>query len=179
MPLRRIRTNTSREKWSVWVGMCGNGVIIGPIFLERNLKGEIYLEIMNDIIIPHLLDEFGDIFDRLWWAQDEAPAHRLIIVHDRLNEVFNNRVTALGHQTEWPLRASDQTPCYFFLWGYINNKVLTTPRNLIDLRKGIITDFNELKQHRQIISKSVKAMRTTAELCVERNGGHVEEHESS
>ena len=26
-----------REKWSEWAGMCGNGVIIGSIFLEGNL----------------------------------------------------------------------------------------------------------------------------------------------
>ena len=147
--------------------MCGNGVI------TRNLNGKIYLEILNAIIIPHLQDEFGDRFNRLWWAQDRAPAHRRINVRDRLNDAFNNRVFALEHETKWPPRSPDLTICDFFLWGYIKNKVFTTPpRNINYLRKGIITEFNELKQHRQIISKFVKTMRRT-ELCLERNGGHV------
>ena len=37
------------------------------------------------------------------WAQDGAPAHRLVAVRDRLNEVFGqNRVIALQYNVEWP-----------------------------------------------------------------------------
>ena len=76
---------------------------------------------------------------------------------------------ALGHETEWPPRSLDRTLCDFFLWSYIKNKVFTTPpRNLNDLKNRTITEFNELKQHWQIISKSVKTIRR-AELCVERD----------
>ena len=95
--------------------MCGNGVIIGPIFLYGNFNGEIYLEILNDIIIPNLQDKFGDRFNRLWWAQDGALARRRIIVRDRLNEVFYNRIITLGHENEWPPRSPDFTLCDFFL----------------------------------------------------------------
>ena len=95
--------------------------------------------------------------NRLWWAQEGAPVHRRIIVRGRLNEVFHNCVIALGHETEWPPRSPDLTPCDFFLRGYIKNN---------DLRNRIITEFSELKKRRQIISKSVKAMRRRAELCI-------------
>ena len=83
--------------------------------LEGNLNGERYLEILNDIIIPHLRYEFGDRFNRLWWAKYGAPTHRRVIVLGRLNEVFYSRVIALGHETEWPPRSPDITPCDFFL----------------------------------------------------------------
>ncbi|KAF2368238.1 Protein of unknown function DUF4817 [Trinorchestia longiramus] len=33
-----------REKLSVWAGLCGSGNVIGPIFYDENLTGEIYLE---------------------------------------------------------------------------------------------------------------------------------------
>ena len=33
-PSFNYETNMCREKLSVWAGMCGNGVIIGPIFLD-------------------------------------------------------------------------------------------------------------------------------------------------
>ena len=42
-------------------------------------------------------------FRDLYWAQDAAPAHRLVEVRDRLNEVFgNDHVIGLGHDVEWP-----------------------------------------------------------------------------
>ena len=58
-PSYNYETKMCREKWSVRAGMCGNGVIIRPIFLEINLNGEKYLKILYDIIIPHLQDKSG------------------------------------------------------------------------------------------------------------------------
>ena len=55
------------------------------------------------------------MFRGSWWAQDDVPAHRLIKVRDRLNDVFgNNRIIGLGHDVEWPPRSPDLTPCDFF-----------------------------------------------------------------
>ena len=73
-----------------------------------------------------------------------APALRLIEVRDRLNEVFGeNRVIALQHNVEWPPCSPDLTPCDFFLWGYLKNKVFTTPsENIDDLRQRIIEEFS-------------------------------------
>ena len=42
---------------------------------------------------------------RLWWAQDGAPAHQLIAVRNRPFEIFQNRVIALHLLVEWPLRS--------------------------------------------------------------------------
>ena len=38
----------SREKPTVWMGLCGNGSIIGPIFFERNLNGAAYMQMLNE-----------------------------------------------------------------------------------------------------------------------------------
>ena len=60
------------------------------------------------------------MFRGLWWAQCDAPAHRLLEVRDRLNETFGeNRVVGLGHNVEWPPRSPDLTPCDF-LCGVIS-----------------------------------------------------------
>ncbi|KAF2366854.1 Protein of unknown function DUF4817 [Trinorchestia longiramus] len=42
------------EKLLVWAGLCGNGNVIGPFFYDENLTGEIYLEMLNELIIPSL-----------------------------------------------------------------------------------------------------------------------------
>ena len=122
-----MNVNMSRQKLTVWLGLCGNGQIIGPFFFERNVNGHMYLQMINHDVVPQLEALFGrkvgGVFRRLWWFQDGAPAHRLVAVRDRLREVFGNRVVALNHAVEWPPRSPDLTPCDFFLWGHLKSKV--------------------------------------------------------
>ena len=115
-------------------------------------------------------------FRRLWWIQDGAPPHRRRIVTERLQQLFGERVVALNHQIEWPPRSPDLTPLDFFLWGYLKSKVyLTPPANLDDLEMRIRREMDALKRNRGMVRRAVNAMLTRPELCVERNGGHVED----
>ena len=116
------------------------------------------------------------LFRDLYWAEDGAPAHRLVEVRDRLNEVFgNDHVIGLGHDVEWPPLSPDLTPCDFFLWGYLKNKVFSRPPHDIDtLRQRIIEEVNALRHNREFIVNAVQNMENRTTLCIERNGGHVE-----
>lgn len=120
-PVFNFDTHISREKVTVWVGLCGNGVVIGPFFFERNVNGQAYLQMINDHVVPqmevHFEREQNGTFRYLWWAQDGAPAHRLIAVRNRLGELFQERVIALYRPVEWPPRSPDLTPCDFFFVG--------------------------------------------------------------
>ena len=40
--------SASREKRTVWMGLCGNGSVIVPIIFERNLNGAAYLEMLKE-----------------------------------------------------------------------------------------------------------------------------------
>ena len=132
-PEFNFNRNNSRAKLTVWVGLCGNGVILGPYFFERNVNGIAYLQMLLENVFPILVVHFRNqvengLFRDLYWAQDGAPAHRLVEVRDRLNEVFgNDHVIGLGHDVEWPPLSPDLTPCDFFLWGYLKNKVFFPP----------------------------------------------------
>ena len=101
------------------------------------------------------------MFRDLYWAQDGAPAHRLVEVRDRLNEVFgNDHVIGLGHDVEWPPRSPDLTPCDFFLWGYLKNKVFSCPPHDIDmLRQRIIEEVNASRHNREFIVNAVQKLR--------------------
>ena len=89
----------------------------------------------------------------------------------------NIRVVALGHDLEWPPRSPDLTLCDFFLWGYLKNKVFSTPRQDIDVLCQRITDtFNELRQQPDFVRRAVRTMLRRAEICTARNGRHVEGH---
>jgi hypothetical protein len=182
-PAFNFERNDSRAKLTVWAPLCGNGLLVGPYFLHGNVNGIAYLRMLNEFVFLQLAVNFNNqywegLFRGLWWAQDGAPAHRLIQVRDRLNEVFgNNRVVGLDHDVEWPPRSPDLTPCDFFLWGYLKDKVFSTPpQNIQDLRQKIIEQFNALREQPAVIRKAVRYMHKHTVVCVERNGGHVEGH---
>ena len=150
-PEFNFERNASREKLHIWAAICGNGVILGPYFFDRNVTGIVYLRMLNEFVFPQLVVHFGNQyweghFRNLWWVQDFTAScyttspHRVINVRDRLNEVFgNNRVVGLGHDVEWPPRSPDLTPCDFFLWGYIKSKVFVNPPQTIhDLRQNLM-----------------------------------------
>ena len=121
LPPFNFDVNMSREKISLWIGLCGNGTLIEPCFFDGNLNGEWYLEMIDNKIVLQLQERFeqqeGGVFRRLWWAHDGAPPHRRIIVRNRLRHPFNMRVIALNHEIEWPIRSPDLTPCDFYFVG--------------------------------------------------------------
>ena len=122
---------------------------------------------INEEIVPQLHEHFQQqqrgAFRRLWWVQDGAPAHRRIIVRDRLQELFNHRVIALNRDPEWPPRSPDLTPCDFFLWGYLKSKVFKTPpRDIADLRGRIVAEVDSLRRQRAVIRNVFRGMRNRA-----------------
>ncbi len=106
-----------REKVSVWAGVCGNGNVLGPFFYDATLTGDIYLEMLEDLIIPSIQEVYGNGFNRACFMQCGAPTYRRLTVKNKLQEAFGHRVMALGFDTEWPPRSPDLTPCDFYLWG--------------------------------------------------------------
>ncbi len=156
--------NCSRQKVTVWIGLCGSGEIIGPFFFERNVTGVNYLQMLNNDVVPQLLEHFemqvGGVFRHLWWVQDGAPAHRLRAVTQRLRELFGNRIVALHHAVEWPPRSPELTPCDFWLSGYLKSKVYTSPPNDIDdLRAHIHREVAVLVGDQALVRRTVQSMR--------------------
>ena len=143
-----------------------------------NISGQVYLDMMNEQVVPEMMERFqynlfGDeLFPDKWWFQDGAGAHRAQIVTRRLHELFGPRFVALHQEVEWPARSPDLTPCDFFLWGYIKDRVFKNP--CLNLRVSIINEFENLVNRRDIILRSIRAMQTRAEKCILNNGGHVE-----
>ena len=106
-PSFNFEVGISREKVSVWTGLCGNGSIIGrPYFYNNNVNGVGYLDKLNDMIIPRLQETLAERINRTWWIQDGAPAHRSVAVRNKLNEVFANRIISLIalQQSPWVIK---------------------------------------------------------------------------
>ena len=174
--------NNSRAKLNVWVGMCSNGVLLGPHFFEGHLNGIKYHDILVENAFPELMDHFREQFEDnhfryLNWAQDGAPTHRSHLVRDLLLEMFQDRVIAQDQPTEWPPRSPDLTPCDFFLWGFVKGNVFTTPpASIEDMRDRIVNELANLREDPETMKRVFRDMQRRAELCIERGGRHVEGH---
>ena len=101
--------------------MCANGLLFVPLFIEGNLTGANYQDLLVEQVFPALLEHFAYQFDdnkfmHLWWAQDGAPAHRFIDpVRNILDDMFGHRVIGMSHNIDLPGRSPDLTHCDFFL----------------------------------------------------------------
>lgn len=173
--------NQARQKLSVWAGLCGNGTLLGPFFFDGNVNGQKYLEMFNTSMVPGILRNYNLMHENfvypagIWWAQDGAPPHIANPVRARLRAVFGEKVVSRGHQTLWPARSPDLTPCDHFLWGYIKSKVyITPPADLQELRRRIDDSFIELRGNQNMIRSVFREMRRRAQLCIDNNGRHVE-----
>ena len=59
-PPFNFERNVSRAKVNVWAGMCGNGVLLGPFFIEGNLSGISYYNLLIERVFPSLMANFRD-----------------------------------------------------------------------------------------------------------------------
>ena len=151
----KFEKSSSREKLNVWIGLYGNGEIIGPFFFNRNVNARVYREMLVQFAFPGIARAFGlyagPVFRNIWWFQDGAPAHGSLEIRRLLRTKFENRVVALHHPIEWPPRSPDLTPLDFFLWGYLKQKVFRTPpASLVELRRRIVDEVNVLRQIQQL-----------------------------
>lgn len=131
-------------KVNVWAGILGNH-IVGPLFLNSNLTGEVYLEMLENAIEPLILqilednqNEFGNL--EITFQQDGAPAHYYFAVRRYLDEEYPGRWIGRRGPVEWPARSPDLTPLDFFLWGYLKSKVYSTAPDSIDVLKQRIVE---------------------------------------
>ena len=165
--------NDVRGSLHCWCGLTSEGHLVGPCFYEANLNGQLYLDIINDFVVPECNRQHIAI-EHYWWFQDGCPAHRTGVVRERLQELFPNQVVALGHPTEYPPRSPDLTPLDFFLWGYVKSQVYRPPfaETLPVLQERVEAALRGVG--RELIIRSVRDMYRRAQLCIQLEGAQVE-----
>ena len=136
--------------------------------VSGRLTGQRYLDLLRDHIIPSL----GDTSE-LWFMQDGAPAHKARVVTQYLRAVFGDRVIALGWDPEWAPRSPDVTPCDFFLWGYMKDKVYGKRlANRISLKEKIWEVFPSIEQEK--IRDACRGVERKLQDLVELEGEHIQ-----
>jgi len=70
MPDIHYDVPASRDKINVWAALCGNGSILGPHFFENNLNGQDYLDLINDEIVPQMMETI--VVVSRWYSPSQA-----------------------------------------------------------------------------------------------------------
>jgi hypothetical protein len=83
--------------------------------------------------------------EHVCFQQDGATAHTARRSLGVLREMFPGRLISLRGDVGWLARSPDLSPCGFFLWGYLKEKVFKHhPRSFEDLKERIRHEINAI-----------------------------------
>lgn len=81
------------------------------------------------------------------FMQGEASSHYALCVREFVNDHFGEWI---GRRRifEWPARSCDLTPCDFFMWVLLKDRVFArAPSSLPELRTAIEDEFENIRGH--------------------------------
>ena len=110
----------------------------------------------------------------LWFQQDGATAHLVVISIAALYHLFSQWVISHFGYVPWPPRLPDLTAPDFFLWGYLKSKVYGNhPAELHALKENIREEIAKLSE--ETLQAVMHSFLSRVHLCIEEGGGHVKD----
>jgi len=89
-----------------------------------------------------------------------------------LREMFPGHLISLRGDVGWPAQSPDLSPCDFFLWGYLKEKVFKhRPRSLEDLKERIRQEIDAIPP--EITRRVKKNFGERLQQCVANDGHHM------
>lgn len=123
---------------TVWCAISSSG-IIGPFFFDTSVSSQSYLTMLKEKFWPCVQHQ------EAFFQQDGAPPHYGAVVREWLNENFGGRWIGRRGPIEWPPRSPDLSPCDFFLWGVMKDRVYgRNPRSIEELKDAITTEISAI-----------------------------------
>jgi hypothetical protein len=146
------------------------GVIVPYFFYTPTVNSESYLHMLQS----YAIDELPKIIlSSGYFQQDGAPAQFGRIVRDFLDYTFPRRWIGRCGPSKWPHHAPDLTPCHFWLWGMVKERVYSTKvRNISELKERITNVVTSIP--REFCVRVLNATFSLFLLCVDNNGQQVE-----
>lgn len=159
-----------RRSVHVWCGIYRNQ-IIGPIFMERNLNRQSYLNLLQEDIFPMLAAD--EELDQITFQMDGAPCHNSAEVGEVLNNNFAGVIGPNG-TVFWPPRSPDLTPMDYFVWGTLKDMVYESRCECIEELKQRIRVGIQFLNRSGSVERAVRKLQEIYTTCILQDGGHVE-----
>jgi hypothetical protein len=164
-PHNQLEVRNTQQSVMVWCGLTSDS-LVGPHFFEGGVGAAQYLEMLNTTLWPFAR------YKRLTFQQDGAPAHYALDVRAWLDEKFPSRWIGRRGPTEWPARSPDLTPCDFFLWGYLKERVYRErPATIPELRDRIAQCCAEIPAN--LLAKVCQSVPDRFRQCVASQGAQL------
>ena len=82
----------------VWVGLTGQGVVLGPHFIQGRMDTREYLRIIRYNVVQRELRNVNR--QEMWWQQDGLPAHTSNAAIRYLSGQFPGQL--MSKRGDWP-----------------------------------------------------------------------------
>ncbi|KAJ8955133.1 hypothetical protein NQ318_009026 [Aromia moschata] len=154
--MREIHTQNP-EKVNVWAGVIGENVI-GPFFIDGNLNGETYLALLQNNVVPTMVN----------LCSTEGNLQLPALSPHNLSKSLERRRDSVESA-----RSPVLTPLDFFLSGYVKSMVYKTkPDDLADLRRRIILAIRSITP--QVLINARRHFYLRLGCCQDAGGMHFE-----
>lgn len=164
-PHRQVQVPNSQQSVMVWCGITSAG-LIGPFFFEEYVTADSYLQLLQTVLWPAARHR-GKTFQ-----QDGAGPHYALSVRGWLDQKFPGRWIGRRGPIEWPPRSPDLTPCDFFLWGWLKERIYREPSaSIAQLRERIQAACADLST--DLCKEVCRAVPHRFKLCCDRQGQHL------
>ena len=160
---------------TVWCAV-GKNTVIGPYFFEENgvtvtVNSDRYLTMLNEFFIPQLRRKRIPLRN-VWFQQDGATCHTSNATMTFLRQKFPGRLISRRGDVSWPPRSPDLSPCDFFLWGYLKERVYTEkPRTLHELKEAISEEIRRIP--RAMLGSVATSFISRLHSCITADGRHM------
>ena len=99
---------------------------------------ESYKTLMRDVLWPSVWSEMET--EGYFYMLDGAPPHCTNVALEFLEETFPNRVIGRRSNRSWPARSPDLNPVDFFVWGYLEGKLVERKPVTVENVKRIVEE---------------------------------------
>lgn len=160
---------------TVWCAVSNLGVWGHYFFKERShsvtVTSDRYVEMLQTFLEPKLRD-LGN--QDVWFQQAGATAHTARTSMKALSEMFPGRLISLHGDIGWPAHSPDLSPCDYFLWGYLKNKVYKyRPGTIEELKDAICQKVAEIPP--EMTLRVMENFRNHLQQCIVNRGYHLED----
>jgi hypothetical protein len=169
-PHVHVERSLHPQRLTVWAAV-SRYHLIGPVFIDGIVDGQIYRDLISNQFIPKLREANVNLQES-WFMQDSATPHTAQETLRLLRSHFGERLIT---KPLWPPHSPDLTPCDFWLWGYLKERVYRAPRptDLVQLRERIISVFNDIQRNVEILQPVFDNIHTRAVACILAKGDHL------
>jgi len=131
-----------------------------------------YVVMIRNFLVPELRRRWLNQF-WIWFQQDGASAQTSREAMAELRRLFPGKL--ISHRGDVPCLpppSPDQSPCDFFLWGYLKGKVyVDTPRDIPQLQNAVEQEKRAIP--RRMCEQVMTNFSRRLNMCVQNKGCHL------